>query len=63
MAVVARGGIYAFADPRLEALPALEKQLLRMGPRNERIFQEKAKGLEQALGLGVEPAASAAGRP
>lgn len=55
--VVVRGGVYAFADARLEALPDLEKQLLRMGPRNERILQDKAKALEQALGLAVEPAA------
>jgi len=49
--VEAKGALWAYADPRLEALGAAEKQLLRMGPRNARRVQEKARELEAALGL------------
>jgi hypothetical protein len=45
------GATFAFADPRLEQLGDVEKQLLRMGPRNGRIFQEKAGALSRALGF------------
>jgi len=45
------GAIYAYADPRLEQLGDVEKQLLRMGPRNGRIFQEKAREIARALGF------------
>jgi Protein of unknown function (DUF3014) len=50
--VIARGGTYAFADPRLESLAPAQKQLLRMGPANARAV--KAKLREIALALGVE---------
>jgi hypothetical protein len=43
--------IYLFADPALERLGPIEKQLLRMGPRNARLIQAKARQLERALGL------------
>jgi hypothetical protein len=45
---------YAYADDRLESLTAAQKQLLRMGPRNERLV--KAKLREIALALGMTPA-------
>ncbi|HEX9051561.1 MAG TPA: DUF3014 domain-containing protein [Anaeromyxobacter sp.] len=45
------GKVYAYADPRLEALGQVEKHLLRMGPRNTRAIQAKARELEVALGL------------
>ncbi len=48
------GKVYAFADARLESLGQVEKHLLRMGPRNTRMIQAKAKELETALGL-VKP--------
>ena len=44
---------YAYADDRLESLTAAQKQLLRMGPRNERLV--KAKLREIALALGMAP--------
>lgn len=47
----APGALYLYADPALERLGAVEKQLLRMGPRNTRIIQAKARQLERALGL------------
>ena len=60
VALEAKGGVYAFADPRLEALGSVEKHLLRMGPRNGRLVQAKARELEQALEL--PPAGTGAGR-
>jgi hypothetical protein len=44
---------YAYVDERLEGLTGAQKQLLRMGPRNVRIVQEKLR--EVALALGVPP--------
>jgi len=58
-ALVEQGGAYAFAEPRLEQLGAVEKQLLRMGPRNTRIVQAKARDIRAALGLPVEIATQA----
>jgi hypothetical protein len=49
--VEADGNVYVFADPRLEGLGQVEKHLLRMGPRNTRIVQTKAREIEAALGL------------
>jgi hypothetical protein len=45
--------VYILTDPRLEALGAVEKHLLRMGPRNGRLIHEKAVALQKALGLGA----------
>ena len=45
---------YAYADDRLESLTPAQKQLLRMGARNERLV--KAKLREIALALGMTPA-------
>jgi hypothetical protein len=50
--VVAAGPtVYLFADPKLEALGAVEKHLLRMGPRNARLVHDKAVALRGALGF------------
>ncbi len=49
-------GVYLFSDPRLEDLDAVQKHLLRMGPRNMRIIQGKAREILQQLGpVRVEP--------
>jgi hypothetical protein len=45
------GATYAYADPKLEQLGDVEKQLLRMGPRNGRILQEKAREISRLLGF------------
>jgi Protein of unknown function (DUF3014) len=45
------GTIYLYTAPELERLGPVEKQLLRMGPRNTRIIQAKARQLERALGF------------
>jgi hypothetical protein len=49
--VVDKGGVYPFADPKLESLGEVEKHLLRMGPRNAGVVQGKARELLAALGL------------
>jgi hypothetical protein len=40
---------YKFADPELENLMPLQKQLLRAGPENTRRIQQQAKALREAL--------------
>jgi hypothetical protein len=50
--VEADENVYTFADAKLEALGPVEKHLLRMGPRNTRLVQAKAREIEAALGLG-----------
>ena len=52
-----RGIGYGYADPKLEAMPAAQKQLLRMGPENARAVQAKLR--EIALALGIPPRAPA----
>jgi hypothetical protein len=41
--------MYKFADDRLESLSPAQKQLLRMGPRNVDLVQEKLRALAAAL--------------
>jgi hypothetical protein len=55
VAVVDEGGVWLYDDPALERLPEAEKHLLRMGPRNARLVQEKARELLGALGLPAPP--------
>ncbi len=47
--IVPKGAIYQFAVPELEAQGPVEKHLLRMGPRNTRLIQSKARELAAAL--------------
>jgi hypothetical protein len=56
VAVVDEGGIWLYEDPALERRAEVEKHLLRMGPRNERLVQAKARELLDALGLSTFPA-------
>jgi len=49
--VAGQRGLFLFADPQLEELGQVEKHLLRMGPRNTRLVQTKAREIERALGL------------
>lgn len=44
-----RGQVYVYADPKFEALGPVEKHLLRMGPRNEKLVQDQARALLAAL--------------
>ncbi len=48
-----QGNVYTYADPKLEALGPVEKHLLRMGPRNTKLIQAKARELAAALDLRV----------
>lgn len=56
--VVPDRGLFLYADPKLEGLRAAEKHLLRMGPRNTRMIQAKARELRLALAFPAEPAAA-----
>jgi hypothetical protein len=47
------GATWAYADPALERLGDVDKQILRLGPRNARILQAKAREISQALGMGA----------
>jgi len=58
LAVTARGGIYQFADPQLEALAPVQKLLLRSGPANARRVQTQLAAIAQALGVSAEATAS-----
>jgi len=40
---------YKYADPKLEALTPIQKQLLRMGPQHTQAIQDKAAFLREAL--------------
>ena len=52
IAVKRRVKSYSFADPELEALPPVQKQLLRMGPDNARKIQNKLRVVRAALAPG-----------
>lgn len=41
--------MYTYADPELEQLPDVQKQLLRMGPDNLRVIKQQARALRQQL--------------
>lgn len=42
---------YAYADPALESLSRAQQQLLRMGPGNVRLVQEKLREIARQLGI------------
>jgi hypothetical protein len=46
--------MYTFADPALESLSPPQKQLLRMGPRNVRMIQDKLREIARAAGFDLE---------
>jgi hypothetical protein len=43
--------LYLFSDDRLELLAGSQRQLLRMGPRNERLVQEKLRAIAPLVGI------------
>ncbi len=45
----AEGALYRFADPKLEGLDAVQKQILRMGSGNQLRIQDKARELDALL--------------
>jgi hypothetical protein len=46
-----KGLVYAYADDSLERLSPAQKQIMRMGPKNQRKIQDKLSELVRALGL------------
>jgi hypothetical protein len=42
---------YDFTDARLQSLSSAQRQLLRMGPRNERLVQEKLRQIAPLIGM------------
>jgi hypothetical protein len=51
IAVVPRGAVYNFNDPRIERLTQAQKQLVRMGAVNVRVIQRKLREIALALGI------------
>lgn len=49
--VPGRGNTYAYADPKLESLSPVQKQLLRMGPANVRAIQDQLRAVAEELGV------------
>lgn len=49
--LVPKGVGYGYADPALENLAPAQKQLMRMGPRNTKIIQDKLREIAAALGI------------
>ena len=46
-----KGAIWRYAADELESQGPVEKHLLRMGPRNTKLIQAKAREIAQALEL------------
>jgi len=66
VAVEKAGALWFYADPALEKAGGVEKHLLRMGPRNEKLIQDKVREVAAALGIALAataPAAPAAPAP
>lgn len=53
--VEAKGAMWAFADPTLEALSPAQKQLIRMGPENARRVQDSLREIRQVLQQPQQP--------
>ena len=49
--LVRKEAVWFYEDPNIEGLPAIQKQLLRMGPDNAAILKDKAS---QARAVWVE---------
>ena len=45
---------YRFASPALESLPSVQKQLVRMGPSNERLIQARLRQFALAAGIAAD---------
>jgi hypothetical protein len=49
--VVGAASLYAFTDERLESLTGAQRHLLRMGPANERLVQDKLRAIAPLVGI------------
>ena len=47
--------MFEYADPQLESLSAVQKQLLRMGPDNSRAIQAKLGEMARELRVRADP--------
>ncbi len=56
--LVPERGLYLFADSKLEGLGQVEKHFLRMGPKNTRLIQAKAREIREALAFPAEAASA-----
>jgi Protein of unknown function (DUF3014) len=56
VALASKSVAYEFADPRLQSLSPVQRQFLRMGPRNVRLIQAKLREIAPMLGIALEPA-------
>ena len=54
VALASKSVAYEFKDPRLQSLSPVQRQLLRMGPRNVRLIQAKLREIAPFLGIAVE---------
>jgi hypothetical protein len=50
-----KGATYAFADPKLEALAPVQKQLLRMGPENAAAIRARLRDIADQLAQSGKP--------
>jgi hypothetical protein len=54
VALQPKGVTYAYRDPKLESLSPVQKQLLRLGPRNGELIRGKLEEIASLLKLNVE---------
>jgi len=54
VALASKSVAYEFADPRLQSLSSVQRQFLRMGPRNVRLIQAKLREIAPFLGIPAE---------
>ena len=53
--LVSKSVAYEFADPRLQSLSSVQRQMLRMGPRNVQLIQTKLREIAPHIGVNVQP--------
>jgi hypothetical protein len=54
VALASKSVAYEYADPRLQSLSPVQRQFLRMGPRNVQIIQAKLRELGPLLGFSTD---------
>jgi hypothetical protein len=54
VALASKTVAYEFADPRLQGLSSVQRQFLRMGPRNVRLVQDKLREIAPLMGLSAD---------
>lgn len=54
VALASKSVAYEFKDPRLQTLSPIQRQFLRMGPRNVRLIQAKLREIAPYLGIAAE---------